>query len=157
MEINKAGHPLVVAPNGNVRKAPPPMKISAAKVRKDLWIAYHLAHAAWIDRAAAADPSIVAAICAHPGPARILAKNHRIAEVAEADHYVCRRLTQWRGTTWALIHNRYADRVIALDPEGIYRAINRNAKVARVLATHVMFNQMVVENPDLGKFVALHM
>lgn len=139
------------------KQIPTQSKVSTSRIRKDKWIAYRMARDPWIGKAAAASPEIVAAICAHPGPARMLAKHRRVYEIAEADHYLCRRLTRWKGATWALIHNKYADRVIALDPEGIYRAIKRNPKVARVLARHQMFEQMVVENPDLGKFISQHM
>ena len=131
-------------------------KATARRIKTDIFIAYKMAKDPWIDKMALADPSIVEAICGHPGPARVLAKHRRIAEVAEADHYLCRRLTRWNGATYALIRNRRADKVIQLDPEGIYRAINRDPKVARLLAKHMMFNQMIVETPDLGRVVAEH-
>ncbi len=130
---------------------------TAHKVRRDMWIAYRMAKDPWIDKACAADPTLVAAICAHSGPARLLAKHRHIAAIAEADPYFCRRLTRWKGATWALIKNKYAEKVISRDPQGIYWAIDRNPKVARVLAKHQMFDQMVVENPDLGKFISRHM
>ena len=130
---------------------------TAHKVKADMWIAYRMARDPWIDKACAADPRLVAAICAHPGPAKLLAKHHHVAAISEADPFFCRRLTRWKGATWALIKNRFAEKVITRDPQGIYWAIDRNPKVARVLAKNLMFNQMVVENPDLGKFVSRHM
>lgn len=132
-------------------------RLKPPRTRHDLWICYKLAHDPWLDKEAAADPGLVQAICNHAGPARILAQHPRINYVADADHYLCRRLTRWKAATWKLIQNPHADHVIALDPEGIYRAIKRNPKVARILAKNMMFNQMVVENPELGKFIARHM
>jgi hypothetical protein len=127
--------------------------IKKAKVRRDLLTAYRLAKDPWLDKMVMADPSLVEKICAFPGPARLVAKHRRIAQIAEADHYLCRRLTQWRGATLALTKNPNADKVIYYDPEGIYRAINRNPRYARFLARLNMFNQMVVQDPDLGRFV----
>lgn len=126
-------------------------------IRKDRGTAYRMAKDPWLYKTAAADPSILAAICEHSGAARLLAKNRHLGDLAESDHYLCRRLTQWHGATYALIKNPQADRVIVLDPEGIYRAIQRDPHVAHVLAKNIMFNQMIVENPELGKFIANHM
>jgi hypothetical protein len=140
-----------------VQAAPATQHAQVRKYKKDMWIAYRMAKDPWIDRACLAEPSLVAAICAHPGPARLLAKHRHIGEIAEADHYLCRRLTRWRGATKALVRNKFADKVIARDPEGIYRAIDRDPLIARMLTRHLMFNQMVVENPDLGKVIARHM
>lgn len=130
---------------------------TAHKLRVDKWIAYRMARDPWIDKACAADPTLVAAICAHPGPAKLLAKHRHVAAIAEADHYLCRRLTRWGGATWALIKNKWAGEVITKDLQGIYWAIDRNRRVARVLSRHPMFNQMVVENPELGKFISRYM
>ncbi|HEY9868032.1 MAG TPA: hypothetical protein V6D08_02390 [Candidatus Obscuribacterales bacterium] len=140
-----------------VQAAPATEQAKVRKYKKDMFIAYRMAKDPWIDRACMAEPSLVAAICAHPGPARLLAKHRHIGEIAEADHYLCRRLTRWRGATKALVRNKFADKVIARDPEGIYRAIDRDPLIARMLTRHLMFNQMVVENPDLGKVIARHM
>lgn len=143
--------PKDVAPGGS---SPLVLK---ARIRKDWWIAYKLAGDPWLYKTAAADPSILEAICEHPWAAQRLAKNRHLGDLAECDHYLCRRLTRWYSATWALVKHPQADRVIALDPEGIYRAIDRDPSVASALAKNVMFNQMVTENPDLGKFIALHM
>ncbi len=131
--------------------------VTSARVRKDWRIAYRLASDPWLYKAAASDPAIIAAICEHPGAAKRLAKNRHIGELAECDHYLCRRLTRWSGSTWALVRNPQADKVIALDPEGIYRAIDKNPSVAHALSKNIMFNQMISENPDLGKVIAIHM
>jgi len=143
------------------KQAPPESKhvpdaIPPEKIKTDIFVAYGLAKAPWLDKAAAADPSIVEAICQFPGPAKLLARHRHLAEIAEADHYLCRRLTRWKGATGVLIRNRHADQVIRLDPEGIYRAIDRDPGVASALTKHIMFNQMIVDTPDLGRVIAEH-
>ncbi len=139
----------------------PPLKTPAVaspeRIKKDKWIAYRLANYVWLDRAAQADPRILAAICEHPGPAKKLAQHRHLDRLADADHYLCRRLTRWHDATQKLIRNKYCDHVIALDPEGIYFAIERDPAVARLLARDPMFNQMVDLNPDLGRVIAQHM
>src|SRR5215470_1313631 len=90
---------------------PPAHKV---KLKRDQWTAYRLARDPWLYKTAAADPSLIEVICEHPGPAKLLAKNRHLGDVADTDHYLCRRLTQWRGATWALIKNREADRVVML-------------------------------------------
>lgn len=127
------------------------------RIRKDSRIAWRMAGDPMLYKIAAADPSILEVICDHPLAAWRVARNRHLGELAECDHYLCRRLTHWRMSTWALVKNPQADRVIALDPEGIYRAINRDPGVAHALAKNIQFNQMVTENPDLGKFIAQHM
>jgi len=130
---------------------------AARKVRKDFRTAWNLAGDPFLFKMAAADPGIIAAICEHPWAAWRLTHNRHLGDLAECDHYLCRRLTRWSLATWSLIKSPQADRVIALDPEGIYRAIDRNPMVGHCLSKNVMFNNMVTENPDLGKFIATHM
>ncbi|GEM_PF-3243294 len=136
---------------------PQPPAPKVAVVRVDRLTAFRMARDPWLYKSAAADPGIVAAICQHPLAAWMLTRNRHLGEIADSDHYVCRRLTRWRLAAWTLVQNPEADHVIALDPEGIYRAINRDPHIAHRLAKHPMFNQMVVENPDLGEFIARHM
>jgi hypothetical protein len=131
--------------------------VRPAKVRKDKWIAYRMAKSSWLSVAAKGDPEIVAAICEHSGPARLLAGHRHLGEIAEADPYLCRRLTKWRGATYELLKNQEIDKVIRKDPEGIYRAIRRDPRVARYLARNVMFNQMIVDTPELGSVIASHL
>jgi hypothetical protein len=119
--------------------------------------AVQLARYHWLDKAAEANPTIISAICAHRKSAKILADHPRIAEIADVDHYVCRRITKWRGASLALVRNPHCDHVIALDPEGIYRAIRRDPKIARELAISPMFNKMIIDNPDLATVIARHM
>jgi hypothetical protein len=126
-------------------------------VLKDQSIAYRLAKANWLPIAAHANPRLIAAICAHPGPAKVLAKHRHLDRIADADHYLCRRLTRWPDSTQKLIRNKYCDKVIALDPEGIYVAMERNPQVACLLARHPNFNQMMYYNSDLGNQIARHM
>jgi hypothetical protein len=130
---------------------------AAGKVKLDRSIAYSMARDPWLYKTAAADPSVLESICKYAGAAKLLAKNRHLGDLAESDHYLCRRLTRWRGATLALVRNPQADRVIALDPEGIYRAIDLHPSIAYVLAKNIMFHQMITENPDLGKFIASHM
>lgn len=131
--------------------------VKLEKIRRDKWIAWRMAKDPWIDRACLADPGLPEAICAHPGPAKLLAKHPHIDAISQADPYLCRRLTQWKKATLYLVKNPNAGPVITRDPEGIYRAVQKNPKIARLLSKHPMFNQMIVENPDLGRFITGHM
>jgi hypothetical protein len=119
--------------------------------------AVQLVRDVWFDKIAAANPSIVAVVCNDPKAATILAAHPHLGKVADADHLVCRRLTRWNSATEVLLRNPYLDHVVALDPQGIYWAMNRRPAYARVLAGHVMFYRMVAENPELGSVVASHM
>lgn len=130
---------------------------STTDVRSDRRTAVQLAKYHWLDKVAASDPGIVAAITTHYTAALELAKHPRIGEIAEADHYLCRRLTKWKTVARRLAKNGEADKVVALDPEGMYRAIRRDRATARRLVKNPMFDQMVYDNPDLGKLVAAYM
>lgn len=134
-----------------------PIKVSASHVRRDSTTARRLAKYHWLDRAAQANPAIIEAICAHRSAAKLLCKHPRLKEIAEADHYLCRRLTKWKSVARMLASNPQADRVIFLDPEGIYYAIKRDRSIARRLAKNPMFEEMIADNPDLGKFIASYM
>ena len=116
-----------------------------------------MAKSRWLNKSALAEPDIIAAICAHHGAARELAKNPRLGQIAEADHYLCRRLTKWKDVARQLASNSEADRVVALDPEGMYRAIKRDRVTAKKLAKNPAFYQMIQDNPDLGKLLAAYM
>lgn len=131
--------------------------ITPEAVRKDRWIAYRLAKDPWLDKIAAADPRIVAAICAHSGPAKILAKHRHLDKIAESDHYLCRRLTQWEGATQKLCRSPYFDKVIALDPQGMYFALNRKPEYARVLARQTMFNELANSDRYMPQKFQMHM
>ena len=147
--------PAVVPPPPTPDK--PQASTVSKRVRKDSRTAWNMAGDPFLFRTAASDPGVIAAICEHPWAAWRLTKNRHLGDIAECDHYLCRRLTRWSMATWSLIKSPQADRVIALDPEGIYRAIDRNPAVAHCLSKNVMFNNMITENPDLGKFIAAHM
>ncbi len=84
-------------------------------------------------------------------------KHPRLGEIAEADHYLCRRLTRWKDVARKLAVNPQADRVIALDPEGIYRAIKNDRRLPKILARNPMYYRMIGENPDLGKILSTYM
>ncbi len=145
------------AGNQQVSAPEPQQPTRSNKIKVDRLIAYRLARDPWLYKSAAADPSVLESICKYAGAAKLLAKNRHIGDLAESDHYLCRRLTRWRGATLELVKNPQADRVIALDPEGIYRAIDLHPSIAYTLAKNIMFHQMITENPDLGKFIASHM
>lgn len=134
-----------------------PIKVSASHVRRDGNTARRMAKYHWLDRAAQADPAIIEAICSHRSAAKLLCKHPRLKDIAEADHYLCRRLTKWKSVARMLASNPQADRVIFLDPEGIYYAIKRDRSIARRLAKNPMFEEMIADNPDLGKFIASYM
>lgn len=111
----------------------------------------------WLDKAAEADPELIESITYYHGPAKVLAGHPRLGEIAKSDHYLCRRLTKWKDVSRLLVVNPQADVVVQLDPEGIYRAIKRDKKTARMLARHPLFDQMVGDNPDLGTILSQFM
>lgn len=127
------------------------------RLRKDGTVAKRMARYHWLDKIALAQPEVIEAITNHSAAARILASHPRIAEIAEADHYLCRRITKWKSAARILAANTGVRNVVTLDPEGIYRAIRRDRKVARILAKNPRFDQMIAENPDLGRYIAQFM
>lgn len=131
--------------------------VSARAIRVDEAMAKKTARNRWLDKMVAADPSLVAAICTHASSARILAAHTHIDKIADADHYTCRRITKWGSAAAILAKNPKALRVVTLDPEGIYRAIKRDRSIAHKLSKNPYFDQMVVENPDLGKMLSSYM
>lgn len=131
--------------------------VSSSIIRKDRATAEKVARYVWLDKMAQADPEIVASICAFPSAAKILARHRHLDKIALADHYTCRRLTQYRGVAKVLVANPRALRVVSLDPEGLYYAIKRDRSIAKRLTRNQYFDQMVVENPDLGRMLALYM
>lgn len=75
------------------------------RIRKDSSLAWRMAKAEWLDKACAKNPKIVAAICSHPGPAKVLAQHRRLDKIADADPYTCCRLAQWRGASEKLVRS----------------------------------------------------
>jgi hypothetical protein len=136
---------------------PPQALPNVAAVRKSRTIAVQLAKDEWLDRIAAAYPPIIEAICEHPKAAAIVAGHHRIAEIAAADHYLCRRLTRWHHATEVLLRNPMADKVIALDPQGMYWAIERRPAYGRLLAGHAEFATIINDDPNMGRLLSDHM
>jgi hypothetical protein len=143
------------ADTGTPAAAPP--TVTVQRIRKSRRMAYQMAKYEWLDKVAAANPQVLEAICERPGAARLLAQHRHIAAMADADHYLCRRITRWKYATNQLIHNPQAAHVINLDPEGIYYAIDRDPHVATVLASHVRFDEMMEFNPDLARVMDQHM
>jgi len=131
--------------------------VTAARIRSDSGMARRLAKYHWLDKVGESDPQIIDAVASHYTAALILANHPRLGEIAETDHYLCRRLTKWKTVARRMAQNGEADKVVALDPEGIYRVIKRDKATARRLARNPMFDQMVNENPDLGKLIAAYM
>lgn len=130
---------------------------SSKAIRTDTATAVKMARMRWLDKMVTADPGLVAAICSHAASARVLAAHPHLDKIAEADHYTCRRITKWGSAAVVLTKNPQALRVVTLDPEGIYRAIKHDRTIARRLTKNANFNQMVVENPDLGKLLSRYM
>jgi hypothetical protein len=116
--------------------------------------AKRLARDHWLEKAVAASPDLIAGITRYRDASKVLAKHPRLGEIAAADHYLCRQITKWKGASRALARNKQAKTVIEYDPEGIYVAIKRDRSVAHILTKNPEFNQMIVDNPDLGKVLA---
>ncbi|MBK8221299.1 MAG: hypothetical protein IPK73_09785 [Candidatus Obscuribacter sp.] len=134
-----------------------PIALSASHVRKDVGAAKKMAALRWFDKMALADPQLVESITAYSSSASILARHPHLDKIAEADPYLCRRLTRWRGAARVLARNPKAYKVVARDPEGIYRAIKNDRSYAKLLSKNPYFNQMVVENPELGRVLSRYM
>jgi hypothetical protein len=146
------------APSASLDLRPPLKSAASVKaIRTDTATAVKMARMRWLDKMVSADPGLVAAICSHASSARVLAAHPHLDKIAEADHYTCRRITKWGSAAVVLTKNPQALRVVTLDPEGIYRAIKHDRTIARRLTKNANFNQMVVENPDLGKLLANYM
>jgi hypothetical protein len=131
--------------------------VSSRVIRTDEAMAKKMARNRWLDKMVAADPSLVAALCTHASSARILAAHPHIDKIAESDHYTCRRITKWGSASNILAKNPKALRVVTLDPEGLYRAIRHDRSMAHKISKNQFFDQMIVENPDLGKMLASYM
>lgn len=127
------------------------------RLRKDRKAAKRLANYHWLDKAADANPRIIEAITMHNSAAKILAKHPRLAEIAEADHYTCRRITKYKTAARVLARNGDIKEVAALDPEGLYVAIKRDRKIIKILSRNPIFDQMIVENPDLARVISKYM
>jgi hypothetical protein len=127
------------------------------RARIDQRLARKMAKDHWLEKAVAADPSLIDAITQYSSAAKILAKHPRIGTIAEADHYTCRNITRWKTASRNLARNPEVKEVIDCDPEGIYRAIKRDSKIGKLLVKQPDFNQIIVDNPELGKLLATHM
>lgn len=127
------------------------------RIRRDRSAAIAMAKYHWLDRAAMSNPDLIESITDFHAAAMLLAKHPRLGEIAEADHYLCRRLTRWKDVARRLALNPQCDRVIARDPEGIYRAVKKDRKISKLLARNPMFHRMIGENPDLGKLLSTYM
>lgn len=127
------------------------------RIRSDGRLAKRLAKYHWLDKMVAANPEISEAVNNHRRAAMILAEHPRITEIAEADPYLCRRITKWKGAARRLAANPNARYVISRDPEGIYRAIRRDKKISEILSKNPVFDQMIVDNPELGRVISHYM
>jgi hypothetical protein len=127
------------------------------RLRRDKKSARKIAKSHWLDKAAAANPGIIEAITRWKGASTIVARHPRLAAIADADHYLCRRLTKWKSVARVLCKNGQVKTVIDYDPEGIYYAVRRDKKIIRILAKNPSFDQMIVDNPDLGRELAKHL
>lgn len=127
------------------------------RVRSDGRLAKRLAKYHWLDKMVMANPELSEAIANHRRAAMILAQHVRITEIAEADPYLCRRITKWKGAARKLAANPNARYVISRDPEGMYRAIRRDKKISQILSKNPIFDQMIVDNPELGRVISHYM
>jgi len=127
------------------------------RLRFDGKAAKRLAKYHWLDKVACANPRVIEAITDHKSAAKLLAKHPRLSEIADADHYVCRRITKWKPAARVLAANGEVKEVAMLDPEGIYSAIQRDKKIIRILSRNPIFDQMIVDNPDLGRIISKYM
>jgi hypothetical protein len=125
-------------------------------IKKDRWLAFRLAKNPWLDKIAEADPRIVAAICQHKEPAKVLAKHQHLDKIAEADHYLCRRLCQWESSTQGMLRSPFADKIIALDPQGLAFAMNRKPEYARIIARHPMMENLANLDRDFPREMQKH-
>jgi hypothetical protein len=127
------------------------------QARIDQRLARKMAKDHWLEKAVAADPSLIDAITQYSSAAKILARHPRIGTIAEADHYTCRSITRWKTASRNLARNPEVKQVIDYDPEGIARAIKRDSKIGKLLVKQPDFSQIIVDNPELGKLLATHM
>lgn len=134
-------------------QTPEPLK----HMRRNRGAANTLARYHWLDKAIDANSNLLDSVTSYHSASKILVKHPRLGEIAEADHYLCRRLTQYPDVARMLAASPYADKVIGLDPEGIYRAVKKDRSIARKLAKNPMFHNMIGENPDLGRLISTYM
>src|SRR6185437_10697197 len=74
----------------------PPQSVPAPQVvLKSRTAAMELAHNIWFDKMAEANPGLVAAVCANQKAADIIAGHPHLDKIADADHFLCRRLTKY--------------------------------------------------------------
>lgn len=146
--------PVTGSTNG---KRPKYGAISASHLRRDVGTCKKLASYRWLDKMALADPQIVTALTNYAASAEILAKHPHLDKIAEADHYLCRRLTKWPKAARILVANSKCYKVVAYDPEGLYRAIKYDRSIAKRLTKNLYYQEMIVENPELGKVLARYM
>lgn len=135
----------------------PSVHTKPKKILLDKKSATQLASYHWLDKAALANPEIIEAITRYRHASAILAKHPRLGDIAEADHNLCHRLTKWRSVAMILSNNAQADRVISIDPNSMYDAIERYPKVIRNLAKNPSFYQILDDNPEIGRVIAKHM
>lgn len=147
------------SPDSGSKKVQPIVvqKFNYKKAFKDGLMAKKIARYPWLDKAAQANPELIEAVTWHHGAAKLLANHPRLGDIADGDHYLCRRLTRWRDVSYTLARNGQADRVIARDPEGMFRAISRWPGLGKELAKNPLFNQMINDVPDLADVLAQHM
>jgi hypothetical protein len=156
-KVTKGDSPPTLKPAAPAPESIKVVRYQREHVRSDWLTARRLAQYHWLDKAVEADPGLVEAICSHYTAALVLARHPRLGEIAQYDHYTCRRLTKWKTVARELAKNGECQKVVALDPEGIYRAIKRDRLLAKLLSTNPMFDQMIDDNPDLGVLISRYM
>lgn len=149
-----------ITPSAVSKKPVKPPKygaITASHLRRDVGACKKIAAYRWVDKMALADPQLVTALTNYAASAEILAKHPHLDKIAEADHYLCRRLTKWPKAARILVANSKCYKVVAYDPEGLYRAIKYDRSLAKRLTKNLYYQEMIVENPELGKVLARYM
>ncbi len=82
--------------------APPAADITLpTQLRIDRGEAKRLARVHWLDKAVQANPILVDSITQYKSAAKLLACHNRLGSIAAGDHYLCRRLTRWKGAARA--------------------------------------------------------
>lgn len=127
------------------------------RIRVDGRTAKRLAKSHWLDKMVTANPELSEAITNHRRAAMILADHKRIGAIADGDPYLCRRITKWKGAARRLAANPNARNVLYRDPEGIYRAIRRDKKIIRILSKNPQIEEMIIDNPELGRVISHYM
>lgn len=133
------------------------VSIPDSKTKLNASTACEMARYRYLAKAAENNPQLIEAITRHHKAAKILVCHPKLAEIADADMFLCRRLTRWNDVACMLASSPEGERVVELDPEGIYRAIEHDKSIARALSNNPKFKRLIAENPRLRRLIATSM